>query len=323
MGFALLIVTLIAAVIVYTLLKQTTDLRGRIAAADEAREAKRVEAETARADTREKREELEKVKAELLEARAKSKKRERESVAPGEKANKPMRSGSTPPASESSNVSAAVVRISNQELEAEHAATLEKIHAETTAMRTRMSELEARDAEREAQAMQALERARKKLETPAGQSPAPAVAAAPVAQPAPIEGKRPEEKVQALETQLEALERAAAERERKLARELERMSTEVRSAEKRANANQQLYQVAKGQMVVIEERLATLKKKYEGAVSPESLRKPTSISPAAVEHVAPAPVPTTESLHGADTVRPGDAAPPAADPTEAGASRPA
>ena len=91
--------------------------------------------------------------------------------------------------------------------------------------------------------------------------------------------------------QLEATERAAAERERTLRREVDKLGSELRAAEKRASANQQLYQVAKGQMIVIEDRLAALKRKHEGALSPEQLRKAAPEAPAApAAPVADAPV---------------------------------
>lgn len=303
------LILLLAALVfvIYMYVKTTGEMRAKITAADEAREAKRLEAENARAETRERKEELERLRDELQETKGRLRKlKEKEAPSQGSKPAKPARTGATPTAAAPNEGAAvsSVVRISNQELEAEHRAKVEAFEAELAAARAQVADLERRETERQA----AFERAKKKLEQP--------VAVAAPAAPLPTESRRPEEKVAALETQLEATERAANERERLLKREVDKLGAELRAAEKRASANAQLYQVAKGQMIVIEDRLAALRRKHEGAIAPDQLRK-AAPEAAPVTQAAPAPqAPAADQVEPATDALPptNDAAPTPASP---------
>ncbi len=303
------LILLLAALVfaIYMYVKSTSELRAKITAADEAREAKRLEAETARAESREKREELERLRDELQETRTKLRKaKEKDQAAAPSQGSKPAKAARSQPTPSATAIGegaavSSVVRISNQELEAEHRAKVEAFEAELSAARAQVAQLERRETERQA----AFEQAKKKLEQPV-------VVAAPTA-PAPTESRRPEEKIAALETQLEALDRASGERERLLKREVDKLGADLRAAEKRASANQQLYQVAKGQMIVIEDRLAALRRKHEGAIAPDQLRKaaPEAQAPAAAPVAEPAAPAAAPQAPAADQVEPAtDATPP-------------
>src|SRR5258706_14412320 len=69
------------------------------------------------------------------------------------------------------------------------------------------------------------------------------------------------------------MKRAAIEREKELRRELRRSQENAGTATKRANNTHQLYQVIKGQLELLEDRLAALHRKYEGAMTPDEIRR--------------------------------------------------
>ena len=289
----LLVLLGVAAFMFFSQLRQTSAVQEKLRAAEEVREEKRKDAEAARSEAREKREELEKLREEVQELRSKLKKKQQNDQP---QASASPKKTSTPPALADSGSGISAVRISNQELEDEHERKLEALRAELEAERSKREALEKLQAERD----QALSRAKKALEQKA-------------AEPMPVtDGRRPEETIDALKTQIEAMERATEGRERAFKKDLDKYQVEARAAEKRASANHQLYQVAKGQLVGVEERLAALRRKYEGALAPEQLKKQAEekAALAAAENAAQAPAKAE-----APAAEPAPAAPEAAAPS--------
>lgn len=290
----LLVLLGVAAFMFFSQLRQTSAVQEKLRAAEEVREEKRKDAEAARSEAREKREELEKLREEVQELRSKLKKKQQNDQPQASSAS--AKKTSTPPALADSGSGISAVRISNQELEDEHERKLEALRTELEAERSKREALEKQQAERD----QALNRAKKALEQKA-------------AEPMPVtDGRRPEETIDALKTQIEAMERATEGRERAFKKDLDKYQVEARAAEKRASANHQLYQVAKGQLVVVEERLAALRRKYEGALAPEQLKKQAEekAALAAADNTAQAPAKAE-----APAAEPAPAAPEAAAPS--------
>jgi hypothetical protein len=274
-GLVPILVVFLAIAVVFLAMqvRQVGVARDALKHIEAQRDEKRSEAEAAKLEARERSKELERVRDELHDTRAKLKKKsEQAAVASGTAKERPAKTKGLPPTApavgDSGSVAAAVVRITNQELEEQHRAAEELLRTQLAEAESRIAELARREAEREA----ALEKAKRSL--------ADAAPKAPVV----TEGQRPEEQVQALKVQLEAIERAAAERERQLKKELDKTAVDLRAAEKRASQNQQLYQVAKGQLVVVEDRLAALKRKHEKVIAPEDLKR----AEAPVVHAEPA-----------------------------------
>lgn len=282
----LLILLGLGIVMIFFQSRQVGALKNANRELDAAREDKRLDAENARKEARERREELERLRSELQDTKTKLKKKSERSEG-SEKVTVSNRPGRNSPQPEPPPSTVGYVRISNQELEAQHQSVVQRMEQEIAALKQENAALAAREAERQ----RALERAKKTLD--ADQPKAAQVDTA----------RRPEDQVEALKTQVEALSRASAERERGLKRELDRLHAELRASERRASANHQLYQVAKGQMAVIEDRMAALRRKHEGAISPDKLRKPAPIpeaAPAAAEAapVAAEDVPATQVAGG-------------------------
>jgi hypothetical protein len=277
---------IVALVYAYYEFRQVGALRSELRRAEEAREEKRLEAENSRADLKEKREELERSKKDLQEARNKLKKQDKaREERSASKQEKPATAESPSPSSAASTVHI----IENQELEESHRKIREGLEAELAVIKREVQALRAKEAERQA----ALEKAQAQLRVPA-ESAAPA---------APVASRRPEEELESLKMQLEALSRAAMDKELDLKKQFNRASTDLRSAERRAQSNHQLYQVAKGQLAVTEEKLAVLRRKYEGARAPEELKKPKA------EEAPPEAPPATEA-QTAPTAAPDAAASP-------------
>jgi chromosome segregation ATPase len=273
MGATTILLAFLAAAVAWIFVqsRQVSGLQEQVKSLDQTKEERRAEAEAARKDAREKREELERTKEELQEARSKLRKK-----SAGEK---PGSSQSTRPAAAAEASTVSTVRISDQELEEQHREATERLSLRIRELEDEVEALRRKEAERAQAVAKAQERAAK--------------AAASAPEPPRAEPARAEDQIEALKVQIEALERSAHERERNLKRDLDRAQGELRSAERRASANHQLYQVAKGQMAVIEDRLAALRKKYEGAVSPDQLKKPeppaeAEAAPAAEEEAPPA-----------------------------------
>ncbi|MCB9648179.1 MAG: hypothetical protein H6730_16475 [Deltaproteobacteria bacterium] len=218
-------------------------------------EDRRAEAEKARADTRTKVAEVDQLKKQLQDTRAKLKRQEKQTEGGGSKKSRASAPAAEPPASESA---AAVVRVSNKEVEAEAERRLTGLRKELEAAQAKIVKLEQAEARRKAE----IEKAKASLA-----SEAPEAAAA-----APAEGAAPEQQVAALETQLTALKDAARGREKDLERQLRKLEGRERASTRRANNNHALYQLIKGQLDLAEDKVALLRRKYEGAKKPESLK---------------------------------------------------
>jgi hypothetical protein len=305
-GLVPILVVFLAIAVVFLAMqvRQVGVARDALKHLEAQRDEKRSEAEAAKLEARERGKELERLRDELHDVRAKLKKKsEQAAVASGTAKERPARTKGLPPTApavgDSGSVAAAVVRITNQELEEQHRAAEELLRTQLVEAESRIAEFTRREAEREA----ALEKAKRSL--------ADAAPKAPIVS----EGQRPEEQVEALKTQLEAIERAAAERERQLKKELDKTAVDLRAAEKRASQNQQLYQVAKGQLVVVEDRLAALKRKHEKVIAPEDLKRPeVPAAPAQAPVAAAEPVPAEPA-----SVQQAEPASPDAQPAEASA----
>ena len=212
-------------------------------------ERKSLAAKTSEADrfaqqTKEKAGELEQAKKQLHETRAKMKRLQKESSPGG---GKRARTEVDRPVL-SIDSAAAVVHVSNQELEARFAEKLASVEAELKAERDRVRTLEK------------AEEARKALQNNA---------------PPPPSAGTAEEQVAALEQRLEALRKESEEQERKLKKSLNRAEAKERAAMRRANNNHSLYLVIKGQLELAEDKVALFRRRYEGAKTPDQFRTET------------------------------------------------
>jgi predicted nucleic acid-binding Zn-ribbon protein len=166
------------------------------------------------------------------------------------------------------------VRVSSQELEAEHRRRVEKLEAELKRARDEAEALRKKEKARAAEA----EKAKRALLAEEGLDHAHA---------APSGDLSPEARIDAMRARLDALQTAAATRERELKKKLNRAESDARAAQKRASNNHALYLVIKGQLEVAEDRLALLRRKYEGAKRPNEL---TAAAPLPEESKPNAPV---------------------------------
>jgi len=152
------------------------------------------------------------------------------------------------------------VRITSQELEAEHRKRVERLERELQAATERAQRLEQQRKARAAEAEKAARALMEETEVPEQPKPASGDAA-------------PEAQIETLTRRLDALQRAATQRERDLKKRLNKADSDARAAQKRAANNHALYLVIKGQLEVAEDRLALLRRKYEGAKSPAELAR--------------------------------------------------
>lgn len=188
------------------------------------------------------------------------------------------------------------VRVSTQELEAEHRQRVQKLEAELKKARTEVDKLRAKEKARAAEA----EKARKALL---------ADQELEAAEAAPSGDLSPEAQVEALRERLEALQTAAATRERELKKRLNNADSDARAAQRRAANNHALYLVIKGQLDVAEDRLALLRRKYEGAKRPNELVQ--------AQPLPEAEPPPADELQPAETAAESDAPPTAGAETHA------
>jgi hypothetical protein len=254
----------------------------RIAALEEAvraergtAEERRAEAEKARADGRAKAAEADELKKQLQDTKAKLKRQEKVSgEGGGSKKSRPA----APAAEPAHESAAAVVRVSNKEVEAEAERRLAGLRKELEAAQAKILKLEAADAKHKA----AVEKAKAELAA----APAPATDATPAApaQAAVAAEGDGADRVAGLEAQVSALRSAAKDRERNLERQLRKLEARERASTRRANNNHALYQLIKGQLELAEDKVALLRRKYEGAKKPAELRA----DPVPAEEVAAA-----------------------------------
>ncbi len=239
-----------------------------------ALEEKRTELERAKKEARDRQEDLENTRRQLQETKSKLKTKE-PAPAGGSKKQR-----AAAPEAESAAVVTSVVHVSDRALEEAHAAVRAKLEAELAEAKAEIARFEEAEKRRKAEAEKAartleaqavsLEKAEapEKVEKPRSKPPE-----LPKDSEAPKAARTPEEQASALEAQLEAFRLAAAERERGLKRELGKLEKQLASAQRRANGNHSNYLVIKGQLELAEDRLAQMRRRYEGAKRPETLRK--------------------------------------------------
>lgn len=268
MDLSLILIFVLAAVgmLAFTQWKKISKLEQGLRSETRALEEKRDDAEKARKDSRERTHELDETKKQLQEARNKLKKRERDETEPREKPKKGKSERE-----EAAAPAPVIVRISDQELAAEHLRTVQRLEDEITALRSDLAAAKKRDDARARDA----ERASKML-SEAASAPQAAAAPAPVAVAAPAVAASAvpaAEEAAALRAQLDAMKKVAIDREKDLKREIRRAQDDAKHALRRAANNQALYAVLHGQLELAEDRLAAYKLKYEGAKSIEELRR--------------------------------------------------
>lgn len=282
-----LVVLLVAAAgAAVTFFRRMTALEETVRAEGHTVEEKRKELSTTKQELSEQKDQVEQLRKQLQETKAKLADKKKSQAANaqtgGSKKQKPS-------ADEPKELSAAaVVHVSDQELEDQHRAIREQLEARLAEAKAEVEQLKKAEQRRRAEAEKAAQAIMK------DQAPAPVEASA---------ARTPEEQVAALKAQLEAFQLAANEREKSLRRDLKKAEASASSAHRRAAGNQALYQVIKGQLEIAEDRLALFRRKYEGAKRPESLKvkngeKTNDLDEQAV--VAEAEVPTPPALPPAD-----------------------
>jgi hypothetical protein len=255
--FAPILLVLLVGVVGYAVVlwKKLAKAEQFLRAETQTLDEKRQEIEKVRKEVRERATELEHTKKLLTEAKNKQKRQDR--PPPKEGAKKGRDNQEDVP-----SAIAAVVHVSDQELAAQHRRVVEKLERDLEDARAELDAMKKREAERQAETARAL----KSLENAAAANEAKAEAVAETR-------KSSDEEVAALRTQIEALKRASVEREKDLRSELRRAQDSIGHERRRASNHQQLYQVIKGQLELTEDRLAALRRKYEGAKTPEELKR--------------------------------------------------
>lgn len=165
-------------------------------------------------------------------------------------------------------------RVTEKALEEEYGKKLDALQNTLDKARQRVSELESKERKRAEETKRVAAKLSEGLELP------------------PVEGDDPEARLQAMTTQLQAIQQAAMSKEKELTRALRKAESEAKGAGKRAASHHALYQVIKGQLEMTEDRLAEYRRKYEGAKRPNELRRivePTALEPQPA--VAPPPEP--------------------------------
>jgi chromosome segregation ATPase len=254
MNLAPLLLVLLLGAVGYAvfLWRKISSLEGTLRTEREAVESKRTEIEKARKESRDKREEVEDLRKQLQEAKAKLKQREPHD---GKKKAKRASQQEAEPEGSDSAV-AAVVHVSDMELGEAHRREMERMAQEVA------------DAKAEvAKANEALEKMKRAEERKKADAERAAKALAGTEDLEKID-----EDAGALRTQLETLMRAAADERKRLEIELKKSDHKARTALKRATNNHSLYLVIKGQLELAEDKLALLRRKYEGAKSPDQMR---------------------------------------------------
>ena len=235
------------------------------------------QAERSALQAKQKATELERTKKQLHETRAKMKRQQKESNSGSGKRNRSAEPDSSPAPSQDSF--AAVVHVSNQELEARFSEKLALLEADLQAERERVRALEAAATQRDREA----ETARKALQ-----------------KDTPTSGTA-EEQLAELEKGFEAFRQDAEAQQRKLKKAAARAEAKERAAARRANNNHSLYLVIKGQLELAEDKVALFRRRYEGAKTPDEVRAEaepevpkSEVSKSEVSPTEPPPSPSTE-----------------------------
>lgn len=251
-----LVVLLVAAIgAAVTFFRRMTALEETVRTEGHTVEEKRKELSAAKIEAAEHKEQLEQLKKQLQETKNKLADKKKSQAANSQGGGSKKQKAAEDSSQEMS--AASVVHVTDQELETQHRAVRERLEAQVAEAKAEVERLKRAEERRRAETERATQAIMK------DQAPAAEVASA---------ARTPEEQVAALKAQLEAFQLAANEREKSLRRELKRAEAGASSAHRRANGNQALYQVIKGQLEIAEDRLALYRRKYEGAKKPESLK---------------------------------------------------
>lgn len=263
------------AVLVFMQWKRISKLEEGLTGERRLLEERRDELEKAKKEARDRRDELEESKKQLLEAKNKltKQKKEREE----QQAPRPEPKGQGRQKRETAEAAPApvIVRVTDQEVAAEHQRTVQKLEDEITALRTELASTKKREEQRARDA----EKATRALEAAAAAVPQEVKAELPVATPVqiPVSSAPPStaasEEIAALKAQLEATKKVAVDRERELKREIRKSQDDAKHALRRAANNQALYAVLHGQLELTEDRLAAYRLKYEGAKSIDEIKR--------------------------------------------------
>ena len=154
---------------------------------------------------------------------------------------------------------ASTVRIADSKLEAAFREKREAYEKQIGNLRQKLAELQEKERRRKKET----ERAAQKLMADAA-SDGGDEAGEPISAEASVE---------ALTRQLQALQRAATGREHELSKALKKADSDAKAAARRAAAHHANYQIIRGQLEMVEDRLAELRRKYEGAKRPTELRR--------------------------------------------------
>jgi DNA repair exonuclease SbcCD ATPase subunit len=234
----------IASLLAFFLWQRINKVEETLHSLKQSKEEKQAELENTRKTAKRRGEELESVRDDLQSTKSKLKKLQKKEQ------NKKVGDKNNQADQENSSHVGAVVRVSNEEVESRHQKQLNELKAQIAELEGELEEHKAREEKTKAETAKAAKALKLNAET-----------------------NQDELDPDALKTQIEALKRAAGERETELKRKLRRAKADARTHERRATTNHQLYQVAKGQLSLLEDRLARIKLKYEGATDPSKLIK--------------------------------------------------
>ena len=255
----LLVLLLIAGAVAFVMYRRTTALESELRAEQKNLKEKKDDAEKARAQNRERGAELEQLRKQLQDYKSKLKRLQKDQHTQ-RKAEKATGQDDEAPSIRARSA-ASTVRVTDQALQAEHNRAIEGLRKKLASAEKQVEQLRAAEAKRKADADAA---AKSIASDPDDATSTQATTAAAAA--------TPEEQVAALQTQLEAFRRAASQQEKKTKRDLKKAEARANAAHRRANSSHNLYLMIKAQLELTADRLAMLKRKYEGAMPPEALR---------------------------------------------------
>ena len=274
----LLVLLLIAAAVAFVMYRRTTTLEAQLQAEEKKANDNQADAEQVRTQNRARGRELEELRKQLQDSKTKLKRLQKDQNAQ-RKAGKAANVDDPAPSSVFDRSAASTVRVTNQALEDEHNRALASVRRELKDAKAEIQRLRSAESKRKADAEAAANALARDDNSPAATTAAETAAAAGT----------PEEQVAALETQLEAFKRAASQQEKKTRRDLKKAEARANAAHRRATSSHNLYLVIKAQLELTSDRLALLKRKYEGAMPPEALR-PDKATNGALEDEAAAAV---------------------------------
>lgn len=253
----------VAAAAAIFLWRQLSTVQARADAAEAATDEAKSATQKVRSEYKAKREENEKLREQLKSTKAKL---EKSRATAAQDARTPRkRRGPEPKLSEpepeslsiTSGSAAQVVRVSSRELEETHRKAIVALEDKLSEARKRIAAFEEKERQRQKAAAEAAARLHAEAETPATPKTDTAASA--------------EARIETLERELEATRTAAKNNNRARAKDLKRLEQRLEAAQRRAANDHAAYQVIKGHLEIAEDRLATLRRRYEGAKSPEQV----------------------------------------------------